>query len=245
MAYNLAIDLPLDAPLTQEQIASLPLTEEEKEMCSNIHWRNLANLLHLEERYRHISISIMHKSQKYSDEKAKAHKEEMDYELRGEISPAKAIELAKQKHTKQLIEEQENISREKTRRQYENKNNLTEAGLPTMFHNCTIDYINQQGIPEQLEYVHYRVASFINNLENCIKDGHGLIITGPCVTLKTSYAAAILLACFKAGINGRLELVMSLYDELVMLERDNKTAYTQRMQVLCQVSVLVLDDLGA
>ena len=114
MAYNLAIDLPLDAPLTQEQIASLPLTEEEKEMCSNIHWRNLANLLHLEERYRHISISIIHKSQKYSDEKAKAHKEEMDYELRGEISPAKAIELAKQKHTKQLIEEQENISREKS-----------------------------------------------------------------------------------------------------------------------------------
>ena len=38
---------------------------------------------------------------------------------------------------------------------------------------------------------------------------------------------------------------MSLYDELVMLERDNKPAYTQRMQVLCQVSVLVLDDLGA
>ena len=245
MAYNLAIDLPLDAPLTQEQIASLPLTDKEKELCSNIHWRNLANLLHMEECYRRISINIMHNSQKYSDEKAKIHKEEMDYELRGEISPAKAIELAKQKHTKQLIEEQENISREKIRRQYENKNNLTEAGLPTMFHNCTIDYINQQGIPEQLEYVHYRVASFINNLENCIKDGHGLIITGPCGTLKTSYAAAILLACFKAGINGRLELVMSLYDELVMLERDNKSAYTQRMQILCQVSVLVLDDFGA
>ena len=30
MAYNLSIDLPLDAPLTQEQIASLPLTDEEK-----------------------------------------------------------------------------------------------------------------------------------------------------------------------------------------------------------------------
>lgn len=114
IAYNLAVDLPLDAPLTQEQIASLPLTEEEKELCSNIHWRNLANLLHMEERYRHISISIMHKSQKYSDEKAKAHKEEMDYELRGEISPAKAVELARQKHTKQLFEEQESISREKS-----------------------------------------------------------------------------------------------------------------------------------
>lgn len=75
IAYNLAVDLPLDAPLTQEQIASLPLTDEEKELCSNIHWRNLANLLHMEERYRHISISIMHKSQKYSDEKVKAHKQ--------------------------------------------------------------------------------------------------------------------------------------------------------------------------
>ena len=30
IAYNLATDLPLDAPLTQEQIASLPLTDEEK-----------------------------------------------------------------------------------------------------------------------------------------------------------------------------------------------------------------------
>ena len=36
IAYNLAVDLPLDAPLTQEQIASLPLTNEEKELCSNI-----------------------------------------------------------------------------------------------------------------------------------------------------------------------------------------------------------------
>ena len=245
IAYNLAIDLPLYAPLTQEQIASLPLTDEEKELCSNIHWRNLANLLHMEERYRHISISIMHKSQKYSDEKVKAHKEEMDYELRGEISPAKAVELARQKHTKQLFEEQENISREKIRQQYENKNNITEAGLPPMFHNCTIDYISQQGIPEQLEYVHYRVASFINNLDSCIANGNGLIITGPCGTLKSSYGAAILLACFKAGINGRMELVMSLLDELSVLERENKSAYAQRMQVLCQVSVLVLDDLGA
>ena len=30
IAYNLAVDLPLDAPLTQEQIASLPLTEGRK-----------------------------------------------------------------------------------------------------------------------------------------------------------------------------------------------------------------------
>ena len=38
---------------------------------------------------------------------------------------------------------------------------------------------------------------------------------------------------------------MSLLDELSVLERENKSAYAQRMQVLCQVSVLVLDDLGA
>ncbi len=245
IAFSLPIDVPLDKPLTKEQIDTLPLTDDEKKLCQIIQWRYLANLLHMEKNYRHMAITIMHKSHLYNTEKDKAHQEEMDYELRGEISPAKAIELAQQKHTKQLIDEQENIAKEKIRNKYKNKNNITAAGLPPVFHNCTIDYIDKQGVPEQLEYVHYRVASFINNLENCVKNGHGLIITGPCGTLKSSYAAAILLACFKSGIHGRMELVMSLLDDLSVLERENKSAYSQRMQILCQVSVLVLDDLGA
>lgn len=245
MAFNLPFDVPLDKPLTKEQIDTLPLSDEEKELCQNIQWRYLANLLHMEDAYRHLSIIIMHKSHQINEEKEKMRQQEIEYELRGEVSPAKAKKLEQQKLTQRLMHEQENISRAKTRRLYEDKRAISKAGLPAMYHNTTIDYIDQKGIPKQLEYVHYRVASFINNLENCIKDGHGLILTGPCGTLKTSYAAAILLACFKAGIHGRLELVMSLYDELVMLEHDNKPAYAQRMQALCQVSVLVLDDLGA
>ena len=70
IAYDLPLDTPLDQPLTDEQIASLPLPAEDKELSRNIHWRNLANLLHMEPRYRHIGLNIMHISQQRTDEKA-------------------------------------------------------------------------------------------------------------------------------------------------------------------------------
>ena len=72
IAYDLPLDTPLDRPLSSAQIASLPLPAEDKELCRNIHWRNLANLLHMEARYRHLAINIMHNSQLRTDERAKA-----------------------------------------------------------------------------------------------------------------------------------------------------------------------------
>lgn len=71
IAYDLPLDTPLDRPLSSAQIASLPLPAEDKELCRNIHWRNLANLLHMEARYRHLAINIMHISQLRTDERAK------------------------------------------------------------------------------------------------------------------------------------------------------------------------------
>lgn len=70
IAYDLPLDTPLDRPLSSAQIASLPLPAEDKELCRNIHWRNLANLLHMEARYRHLAINIMHISQLRTDERA-------------------------------------------------------------------------------------------------------------------------------------------------------------------------------
>lgn len=71
IAYDLPLDTPLDRPLSSAQIASLPLPAEDKELCRNIHWRNLANLLHMEARYRHLAINIMHNSQLRTDERAR------------------------------------------------------------------------------------------------------------------------------------------------------------------------------
>ena len=141
--------------------------------------------------------------------------------------------------------EQERRDREAVRKKFLCQQGMTEAGIPRLFQNATMDNIIRQGLPEALEYPRMRVCDYIANIDKCCKSGTGLILTGPCGTLKTTFACSIMLEAFAHGIEARFELVMSMLDRLVMLEKSNKDEYCRSMQKLCSVPLLVLDDLGA
>ena len=143
------------------------------------------------------------------------------------------------------MQEQERRDREAVRKKFLCENGMTEAGIPRLFQDATMENIIRRGLPEALEYPRVRVCSFLENIEKCCRLGTGLIFTGPCGTLKTTFACSIMLEAFARGIEARFELVMSLLDRLVMLEKSNKDEYCRTMQKLCSVPILVLDDLGA
>ena len=143
------------------------------------------------------------------------------------------------------MDEQERRNREAVRKKFLCPQGMTEAGIPRLFQNATMDNIIRQGLPEALEYPHMRICDYIASLDKCCKSGTGLILTGPCGTLKTTFACSIMLEAFDHGIETRFELVMSMLDRLVMLEKSNKDEYCRTMQKLYSVPLLVLDDLGA
>ena len=143
------------------------------------------------------------------------------------------------------MDEQKRRDREAVRKKFLCPQGMSEAGIPRMFQNATMNNIIRQGLPEALEYPHMRICDYIASLDRCCKSGTGLILTGPCGTLKTTFACSIMLEAFANGIEARFELVMSMLDRLVMLEKSNKDEYCRTMQKLYSVPLLVLDDLGA
>ena len=165
--------------------------------------------------------------------------------LLGIKAPQDAAEERSARNLQAAMAEQARRDREAIKRKFLCQQGLTEAGIPRLFQSATMENIIRQGLPESLEYPRMRVCSYLENIEKCCALGTGLIFTGPCGTLKTTFACSIMLEAFAHGIEARFELVMSMLDRLVMLEKSNKDEYCRTMQKLCSVPILVLDDLGA
>ena len=165
--------------------------------------------------------------------------------LLGVKTPHDAVEERNAKNLQAAMAEQARRDREAVKKKFLCQQGLTEAGIPRLFHSATMENIIRQGLPEALEYPRMRICSYLENIEKCCDLGTGLILTGPCGTLKTTFACSIMLEAFAHGIEARFELVMSMLDRLVMLEKSNKDEYCRTMQKLYSVPLLVLDDLGA
>ena len=165
--------------------------------------------------------------------------------LLGVKTPQDAVEERNAQNLQAAMAEQARRDREAVKKKFLCQQGLTEAGIPRLFHSATMENIIRQGLPEALEYPRMRICSYLENIEKCCDLGTGLILTGPCGTLKTTFACSIMLEAFAHGIEARFELVMSMLDRLVMLEKSNKDEYCRTMQKLCSVPILVLDDLGA
>lgn len=178
-------------------------------------------------------------------EREQAAEEKEVSRLMGIKTPEDAAEERSARNLRLAMEEQDRQSREAVRKKYLTESGMQEAGIPIAFRNATMQSIIRRGIPEPLEYIRLRICDYLANIDKCCRLGTGLILTGPCGTLKTTFACSIMLEGFAHGIEARFELVMSLLDRLVMLEKTNNGEYCRTMRRLCTVPLLVLDDLGA
>ncbi|MGM9539535.1 ATP-binding protein [Anaerovibrio sp.] len=165
--------------------------------------------------------------------------------LMGIKTPEDAAEEQRLLNLRRAMDEQERQNREAVRRKFLCNSGMEEAGIPLAFRTATMEAVSRRGIPEALEYPRMRICDYLSGIDKCCKSGTGLILTGPCGTLKTTFACSIMLEAFAHGIEARFELVMSMLDRLVMLEKANREEYSRTMHKLCTVPLLVLDDLGA
>lgn len=241
------IKAPVQSPEELRRLDPPPaMTEEDLEKFRQLNMsdEHLESVKKLSRPMRDLWFQVFSNLQKRDAAKAAQEQAELEALTRGELTPAMEQQKRQQERIRQLQAEAQQQYRQQVAKKYRDKSAITKAGLPLAFQH-DMEYVLQRGVPAQLEYASQRVASFIENLDACVEKGTGLVFIGPVGTLKTTFSCAILLAGFRAGIEGRFEMVPELLDKLVYLEKTNQEEYHRTMEKLCRVPLLVLDDIGA
>jgi DNA replication protein DnaC len=122
---------------------------------------------------------------------------------------------------------------------------ICESGLGTRFRSCTFEVIEKRGVPASIKQDYPLVKGYAKNLPKHIKDGTGLLLKGPVGTMKTSLAAAVLLEHIYGGGRGLFISMSSLLDTIFSLKAKNADNWAKFEHDLRNISLLVIDDLGA
>ncbi|MBP2637767.1 MAG: replication protein DnaC [Firmicutes bacterium] len=144
---------------------------------------------------------------------------------------------------KQKLQEACDYAKEQAIKEFEK--NLEVCGVFERYRNCNFDNIEECGIPD-IHKENFRVAKeYAKQLEKHMKDGTGLILRGPCGTLKTSIAVAILQELIATNRRGFFVGMPSLLDTIFTLTKKNTEEWVNFENKLRNTQLLVIDDLGA
>ena len=119
--------------------------------------------------------------------------------------------------------------------------NYQSDGIPKRYRNVTMEYIVNRGVPEQSKQNVADAQRYIDNLEDNLQNGYGMVMRGNVGTMKTTLAIAIMRAVIANGRNAYFIPMANLMDRLFSGTPDERSKLEQKLQT---VSLLVIDDLG-
>lgn len=119
--------------------------------------------------------------------------------------------------------------------------NYQSYGIPKRYRNVTMEYIVNRGVPEQAKQNVADVQRYIDNLEDNLQNGNGMVLRGNVGTMKTTLAIAIMRAVIAKGRSAYFIPMANLMDRLFSGNPDERSKLEQKLQT---VSILVIDDLG-
>lgn len=128
-----------------------------------------------------------------------------------------------------------------TGKQGQSECNYQSYGIPKRYRNVTMEYIVNRGVPEQSKQNVADVQRYIDNLEDNLQNGNGMVMRGNVGTMKTTLAIAIMRAVIAKGRNAYFIPMANLMDRLFSGTPDERSKLEQKLQT---VSLLVIDDLG-
>lgn len=123
----------------------------------------------------------------------------------------------------------------------QNECNYKSYGIPKRYRNVTMEYIVDRGVPEQSKQNVADVKQYIDNLEDNLRNGNGMVMRGNVGTMKTTLAIAIMRAVIAKERNAYFIPMANLMDRLFSGTPDERSKLEQKLQT---VSLLVIDDLG-
>lgn len=123
---------------------------------------------------------------------------------------------------------------------------LESHGITKRFQGVTFEALVARGIPRSLEPGWKAVQEYRSQLKAATDEGMGLILTGNVGTGKTTLAVAILRELLETSTrrSGQIIPMISLIDNLVTMQRMDKTEAAEYEQRIRRCELLVLDDLG-
>ncbi len=138
------------------------------------------------------------------------------------------------------------IEADDSREEIKARANLKRAGIYRRFQWITFDAIEHCGLPqsENIRQNYGEVKNYARNLEDNLKNGYGLILSGTYGTMKTTIAVAVLRKWLDDGHSGLLVPMCSLIDNLYTMRALNKEEWARYEARIRSTPLLVLDDLG-
>ena len=121
---------------------------------------------------------------------------------------------------------------------------LRARGVYERFQDANFQAIQKRGVPGEIKKQYGRVVNYVQQLDQRLKAGDGLILKGPVGTMKTTLAVAVLQEALARGYTVRKILMQSLLDDIFTLKAQGSREWLQYEQDLRNVSLLVVDELG-
>lgn len=133
---------------------------------------------------------------------------------------------------------EKSLEERKKRQAYEAR--LSWADIPRQFANSTLrEFKKRKGT----EAAFQAVKDWILNMDENLKTGQGLILSGPTGSGKTHLAVAAIKACMQKGYTAAFWSVAENLDRM-MPGHGEEWEYAALMEKACRAQVLLLDDLG-
>ena len=157
----------------------------------------------------------------------------------------KRIEEARKKKsesgTTSLTDGNQTLQSEKKRKE------LESCGIFRRFQNVTFAAIERRGLPadDTIRKNYAQVHEYADHLQENIKRGYGLILTGGYGTMKTTMAVAVLRAHIDAGGHGLFVPMCSLMDNLFTMRDLSRGEWARYENRVRSTQLLILDDLGS
>lgn len=133
-----------------------------------------------------------------------------------------------------------------SRDSYKQAESLDRAGIYRRFHGVTFAAIEERGLPQDMRIrTNYSlVKEYAKDLEENVKAGKGLVLSGFYGTMKTTMAVAVLRQWLDSGHGGLMVPMCSLIDNLFTMQGLNREECARYEKRIRGISLLVLDDLG-
>lgn len=120
------------------------------------------------------------------------------------------------------------------------------AGIYKRYQAVTFENIEKRGIPDNanIRENYEAIKKYAADLEDNIKRGYGLILSGHYGTMKTTMAVAVLRQWIDSGHNGLIVPMCSLMDNLYTMRIMNREEFAKYDKRIRSTPLLVIDDLG-